>query len=133
MTRRELSAKEIAQRQQSGRKHGAYSFRQRGEDALGPVQRSRLQELKDQFTSEPGRLEYRRDLAAFLAMIVELGGANIREIVENGGNIWDSSPISKMGTYLNGLIRLLDTWPKDKSPQDITELLSGRSRDADED
>ncbi len=130
---RNLTPKDHEQKRQAARKHGAYALERRGEIALEPVQLTRLQELKQQFMTEPGRLEYRRDLAAFLAMIVELGGSNIRDIAEGGGNIWTSSPIARLGTYLNSLIRLLDSWPKDERPADITTLLSGTAHDADED
>jgi hypothetical protein len=127
MTGNRITAKGIAQRQAASRKHGAYALERRGEGALQPVQRTRLQELKEQLASEPGRLEYRRELAAFLAMIVELGGANIREIAEAGGNIWDSSPVSRLGVYLNSLIRLLDGWPKEEGERyDITDILRGK-------
>lgn len=132
MTDSELSASEIAQRQQASRTHGAYSLERRGESSLEPGGLTRLQELKQQFMSEPGRVEYRRDLAAFLALIVELGGSDIRKIAESGGNIWQSSPISRMGTYLNSLIRLLDNWPNDHQPLNLSEHIMsniGESKD----
>lgn len=128
----DLSAKGLAQRRGAARTHGAYALEHRGESALEPGQKTRLQELKEQFMSEPGRVEYRRDLAAFLALIVELGGSDIRKIAESGGNIWQSSPISRMGTYLNSLIRLLDNWPNDHQPLNLSEHIMsniGESKD----
>lgn len=112
-------------------KHGLYAIEHRGEAALSETGRTRLQELRDQFMSEPGRVEYRQELAAHIALILELGWSHMREITENGGKLWDSAPIARMGTYLNTLARLLDSWPKDSKPQDITSILEGKSHDTD--
>jgi hypothetical protein len=110
----------------NSRKHGIYALELRGENSLAPAQRSRLQELKEQFNSEPGRVEYRQELAAFLAMMLELGFSSIREIAEKGGSIWESPPVARMGVYLNALIRLLDGWPKEGGGPNILDVLRGR-------
>lgn len=109
----------------AAKKHGMYSFRRRGEEALTVYQQGRYAELKRQFDSEPGRVEYRKELAVHVAMMLEIGFWNLREIVEKGGDIWTSPPIRVMGTYLNSLQRLLDGWPKERVIQDITDLLAG--------
>ena len=134
MEKREVTAKQLAQRRKASRKHAAYALERRGESSLEPVQRTRLQELKEQLATDPGRLEYRRELAAFLALIVELGGASIREIADRGGNVWESSPISRLGIYLNSLIRLLDGWPKEDGGRvSAAQVLDAiRSKDDDE-
>lgn len=122
MKSRVRSAKGIAQSKRARITHGIYALQNTGESSLDPAQRSRLQELKDQFASEPGRVEYRRELASFLAMMIELGMSNIREIAEQGGNIWESPPVARMGVYLNALIRLMDGWPKDPASEKHTIL-----------
>lgn len=116
--------------QTSNFRHGMDALAKRGEAALSDTGLSRLQELRAQFESEPGRVEYRKELAAFIAMILELGFSNLREIADDGGNIWVSAPIRSMGTYLNTLTRLLDNWPKEDRPRDITSILEGMSREA---
>ena len=112
-------------------KHGMLAVEYRGDAALSETGRTRLQELREQFMSEPGRVEYRQELAAHIALILELGWSHMREITENGGAIWESAPIARMGTYLNTLARLLDSWPKESKPQDITSILEGKSHDTD--
>lgn len=130
MKTRVRSAKGIAQSKKAGITHGIYALQNTGESSLEPAQRSRLQELKDQFASEPGRVEYRRELASFLAMMLELGMSNIRDVAEKGGNIWESPPVARMGVYLNALIRLLDGWPKEAGNQNIIDLLKGKQNDS---
>ena len=125
------SASAIQQRQDAGYRHGAYILRDRGESALTPAGKSRLQELKEQLASEPGRIEYRRDLAAFLALMVEMATSNIREKAEEGKDIWSLSPVSRLPTYINGLIKLLDHWPKEEDDRDITAVLQGVAKDTD--
>lgn len=115
-------------------KHGLYVIRDRDESALTPAGRSRLSELRDQFMSEPGRLEYRQELAAHLALMLEVGFSHLHQVTEAGGALWEAPPIKTMGTYLNTLVRLLDGWPKDKSGmQDITAMLRGEPDDSQED
>jgi len=111
-------------------KHGAYSFQAKGEKALTEPNKSRYIELKQQFESQPGREEYRKELAAFIAMMLELGFSDIRTRAEAGRPIWDTPPVARMGSYLNTLVRLMDSWPKDK-PQhaSIIELLRGDTGD----
>jgi hypothetical protein len=121
-----LTEADRAQKQQASRTHGMYALENRGEAALDPEGRTRLQELRELFESEPGRVEYRKELAAHIALMLELGFSSVRETAERGGNIWKSSPVGRMGTYLNSLIRLIDGWPKDKGELiDVTELLRG--------
>jgi hypothetical protein len=100
---------------QADYKHGLYVVRDRDEAALTPAGRSRLQELRDQFMTEPGRIEYRQDLAAHIALMLEVGFSYIREVAEKGGVVWDTPPVKSMGTYLNTLCRLLDGWPKEQT------------------
>ena len=111
---------------QAGRKHGIYSFRDRGPDALAQDQKSLYIELRDQFKSEPGRLEFRELFAAHLAMMLELGFSDLKDQAEKGRGIWNSPPVTKMGTYVNALIRLLDSWPKEsKDKKNILDLMQG--------
>ena len=113
------------QREEAPVKHGMYVLERHGESALTPGGRSRLQELQELFRSAPGRAEYREQLAAFLALMVEMAQSHIRAEAEEGKDIWTLSPVSRLPTYVNGLIKLLDNWPKDDNTQDITDLLKG--------
>lgn len=110
----------------ASQKHGLYAFEVRGEAALSEPQRSRYLELRDQFNTTPGREEYRVELAAFIAMMIELAKGDIQARAAKGQSIWTSPPVAKMGTYINTLVRLMDNWPKDKpGPATIVELMRG--------
>lgn len=133
MAKNTMTDKARKQRIEAPFKNGMYVLRDRGESALSPVGKSRMQELKELFSTESGRLEYRRDLAVLLALMLDIGFDNIREIADRKGNIWESSPTSRMGVYLNSLMRLIDGWPKDKGFEDITTILKGEAHDKPED
>lgn len=116
---------------QNAQTHGVYSFVERGPDALAPDKRSRYSELKAQFDHEPGRIEYRRELATTLAMIVELGASDIRKQAEAGRSIWTSAPTARIGTFINALIRLLDNWPREpKGNMTILEVMKGNQNES---
>ena len=120
-----LMPHDLEQQRQAGMKskrHGIYSFRDKGEEVLEKNNRSRYIELRDQFKSSPGRVEYRQHLAAHIAMMVELGFDELRRVAENGGSIWEAPPTKRMGTYLNSLIRLLDGFPKTSGDRHTFEL-----------
>ena len=111
---------------QAGKEHGIYAFRDRGPAALDDDQRTVYIQLRDQFKSDPGRLEYREHLAAHLGMMLELGFSNIQTLAEQGRPIWESPPVARMGVYMNALIRLIDSWPKDQNkPKNIFDIMQG--------
>ena len=121
-----LSENELKQRQEAPRTHGISAFSDRGEAALTPVRNAYLSELKNRLATDQGRAEYRVDLAAALGTIVEMGFANLQEQAEAKQDIWKGGVISKLGIYVNALIRLLDNWPPDvEKPKDITNILKG--------
>ena len=128
----QLTNKDRAQKSAAAFKHGMYVIERRGEEGLTALGRSRLSELREQFMSEPGRVEYRQELAAHIALILEVGFSNLRDVADAGKSIWESTPIQRMGIYLNSLIRLLDGWPKDKSIIDITTMLRGDTDDTED-
>ena len=107
------------------KQNGLYAFRQNGEASLSKYRRGRLAELQAQFRTAPGREDYRRDLAVHVAMLLEIGFSNLRDVVEAGGSVWESPPTRMMGSWANLLARLLDNWPKEGDPMDITDLLKG--------
>ena len=113
-----------------GTTHGINAFEKRGTAALDVDKRSVYIQLRDQFKSEPGRLEYREQLAAQLAMMLELAFADMRKLAEQKRSIWTSPPVAKMGTYVNALIRLIDGWPKDQNRQtNILDIMNGAKQD----
>ena len=108
--------------------HGLYAFADKGEKALTPARHEYLKELKARLASDQGRKEYRVDLAAAIAMICELGFAQLREDVETGKDIWTGGVIKILGSYSNSLTRMLDNWPADEEkPKNIIDALRGNS------
>lgn len=131
--KKELTKDELKQRQNAGKSHGLYSFRDRGVEALDNDKRSVYIQLREQFKSEPGRLQYREDLAAHIAMMLELGFSTIRAQAEKGYPVWNSPPVARMGTYINAVIRLIDSWPKEnKDNQNILDLMNGEDDEAEQ-
>jgi len=111
-------------------KHRQNAFENRGLDALTTPQRAYYMEIRDRFHTSPGRLEYREELAACLAMLCELGFSDIRENAEKGADIWQSGVVSRLGTYINALCRLLDNWPKDAGePRNVIDVLKPRANE----
>ena len=111
-------------------KHGIYAFRDSGPKALTDAQKSRYIELRDQFKHEPGRIEYRQELAAHLATMLDLGWAEIRSKSEAGRNIWDLPVTGRMAVYMNSLIRLMDSWPKDQGTnKNILDVMTGEKNE----
>jgi len=126
-TKKQKAAQEVGR---GNKTHGIYSFQTRGPDALGPQERSYFLQIRDKFNAEPGRLEYRKDLAAMLATMLELGFADLRYKAERGYPIWTSPPVQRMGTYVNALIRLMDGWPKDQDQnKNILDLMNNGVND----
>jgi hypothetical protein len=117
------------QQREAGRKnvkHRINAFENRGSDALTTPQRAYLIELRKQFSTQPGRMEYREQLTASLAMLCELGFSHLREEAEKGNSVWNSDVTKRLGTYINSLTRLLDNWPKkDGGSRNIIDALKG--------
>jgi len=127
-----LSEKDLEQKRNAAKTHGIYAFRDRGIEALDNDQRGVYIKLRDQFKSEPGRIEYRERLAAHVAMLLELGFAHIGELAAKGYPVWKSPPVARMGTYVNALVRLMDHWPQDKNKnQTILDLMTNEIKDKD--
>jgi hypothetical protein len=108
------------------RKHGMHSVLARGEAGMTVPQKSRYIELKELFESEPGRLEYRKELTALLAEVCEQGFSQLRIDVEASKNIWTApGPLKMLAVYANSLTRLLDSWPKEGGRTNVIDMLKG--------
>lgn len=106
--------------------HGIYAFADRGEETLTPVRYEYLKELKAKLATNEGRLEYRVELAAAIALICEMGFSQLQEEIREGKNIWDGGVIRILGSYANSLQRMLDNWPPDmEKPKNIIDALRG--------
>lgn len=112
---------------QAAKKHGLYTLRDRGPAALEELERASYAELRKLFATSSGRDAIRLELATRLYTMIGIGFTELEKIADNGDSIWDAPPTRRMGTYINSLQRLLDGWPADDQPKDVTSILEGSS------
>lgn len=118
---------------QRARKHGMYSVVKNGEQAMTPPQKSRYLELKELFESEPGRAEYRVNLGALLAEIIEQGCDQLRVDASQGKNVWTTpGPLKSIGVFINSVTRLLESWPKDKHGEDPSQIIDAYRKEGEQ-
>ena len=95
-------------------KHGIIAAERGGPEALmrvDPKLVKRLSELRLLVDTEPGRREIRLELAARLALIMELGTAEISRVIERGDDVFDTPVLGRYLSFANGLHRMLRDWP----------------------
>ena len=97
----------IRQRQQAPRKHGAIAFKDSGEDALEPPQRSRLQELKEQVQDREGVLELMQDRAANAVLMCEIVTSYIAKEYKSGIPLTQIPIINRLAAFQNSAQRAL--------------------------
>lgn len=108
-----MSEAVLVQRQQASSKHLVHSFERRGTEALDPQRINRLDELRQMLSDAPGRVALRRELAARMILISEMGFAHLKQQAENGENFWESGVIRRLGSYVAESRRLLDSFEDD--------------------
>ena len=110
---------------EAGRKHGIDAMIARGSESLPRKKRSRYAELRELAESNPGREEYRIELLAHLMMLLDLGWSELIKIADDGGNVYTSPVVARMGTFVNTTVRLLDSFPKaerDSVLEDVSRI-----------
>ena len=126
-TKEEMSQEELHQRQDAPRKHGAYAFRARGEEALDKPQRSRLQELKDQVQVREGVLELMQERAANAVMICELITSQIAKELKQGVQLTEIPTMRSLPAFMNTAQRalkdLVSVMPDDRDTLDALNVL----------
>jgi hypothetical protein len=123
-----MSDAEMEQRQQAARSHGAYAFRDRGEQALEQPQRSRLEELKEQVQERDGVLQLLQERAANAVMVVEVITSHVAREVKLGVQLSDIPVLRALPAFMNTAQRalkdLIDLMPEDKDVMDIGERIA---------
>jgi hypothetical protein len=126
-TKEKMSQEELHQRQEAHRKHGAFAFRDRGEEALEKPQRSRLQELKDQVQDREGVLELMQERAANAVMMCELMTSHIAKEFKQGVKLTEISTIRSLPAFMNTAQRalkdLVSVMPDDRDTLDALNVL----------
>jgi hypothetical protein len=106
---RELTEKELQQRQLAARRHGAYAFIARGAQALDTTDRSRLAELAEYVQTKPGVLGLLQERVVNAIMLCELLENHIVAEMEQGKAITDIAATKCLHHYLNSSQRLINT------------------------
>lgn len=119
-----VSSKAFLQRQEAARKHSIHAFESRGEEALNPSKINRLRELRQLLAEDPGRIEYRLELTARMALICELGFAHLKAKADAEEDIWESGVIRRLATYVAETRRLLDSCEDELPRSSATELIA---------
>ena len=132
----EGSDAELEQRQQAARKHGAYSFQDRGKAALEKPQRSRLQEIKDHVQDRDGTLELMKENAANAMMITEMVLSHISRQAKTGVQLEKIGGLRQLPAFMNTAQRalrdLMNLLPDNQDVLDATAVLEAM-RDGQED
>ena len=95
-------------------RHGMIATARGGPGSLmqiDPKLVKRLDELRLLLDTAPGRREVRVELGARLALMCELGIAEVGRQMELEGDLFDASVVAKLNTWMNSLLKLLDKWP----------------------
>ena len=116
---------------QQSRSHGFYAFRDRGEAGLiDPKEVSKLSELRAMVKSDSGRIELKRELAARLGLLAEIGFRSLHDRYggqqarkSSAGNMWDDPVIKRLATYLNLYVRVLDSFSGEDDSNEYREEL----------
>ena len=132
---RKITAKGIAQRQQSARTHGIRAFEARGEDALDAPQRSRLEEIRERTHDRPGVTDLIKDRAARSVLIAEMAESWVQQEIEKGVPFDQIGLLKRLGTYQENarraLMALYSVLPNYSKMIDVTDVLRGGQDDID--
>ncbi len=116
----EGSEAEIKQRQQAPVKHGAYAFRDRGEQALEPSGRTRLAELREKVQDRQGVLNLLEEKAADAVLLFEIVQSYVAGEVKQGVPLGNIPAIKVLPAFFNSMERALlalnSLMPDDSAP-----------------
>ena len=120
----ELTDKELSQRQQAARLHGAHAIAARGENALDETGRAYLAELREKVQTREGVLELMQENTATAVLIRDVVTAYVKQETDAGIPLAEI-PIAKalpafFNTAQRSLRDLLAELPKGKP--DLSEL-----------
>jgi hypothetical protein len=105
--------------------HGMFSLRDSGPAKLtDPVQISRMSQLRQMAKTEPGRQEIREEITARMALICDLGYAELARQRQAGESIWDSGVIRRLATYTAETRRLLDSFQDNEAQGSASSIIA---------
>ena len=104
--------------------HGMRGLEISGPKSLDSAKYDRLSDLRRIVATHPGRQELRQELAARVALLVEIGFHELVKTHEDGKSIWESPVIGRYSTYLAELRRVLETFPADDIPASASDVIT---------
>jgi hypothetical protein len=123
----------IRQRQDAGRIHGAYGFRDRGEVALEQPQRTRLAELRELVHDRSSLLDLMQEKCADSILLFEIVQSYVSQQVKSGVLLEDIAVLNKLPAFSNSMQRFIQMvllyMPDDKDVLDIGETIAQAVRD----
>ena len=110
-----LTDKAHKQRQEASKKHGVYSVRDRGQEAMTTPQRSRLQEIKEQLETRQGVKDMMQERTSHAVLLVELASAYVAGLHRAGVPLDEIPLLKALPAFMNTAHRqirdLLDVMP----------------------
>jgi hypothetical protein len=106
----QMSEAELEQRSLAGQAHsthGAYAFRDRGEDALVPNNRTRLAELREVVQNRQGVLELMQEKCADSILLFEIIQSHVAEEVKKGKSLDNIPSLKALPAFMNSMQRAL--------------------------
>ena len=123
-----MSQEELQQRMEASKTYGVYAIRDRGEDAMTPVQKSKHAELQEQLGTRAGVIEALQDQAVNTIMLAQVAQSYCIERHRIGVPLDSISLLRALRAFWNSagraLKNYLDTLPDEKDILDIGETIA---------
>lgn len=105
----------------SGKTHGLHAVQERGPAALTiEVEQMRYRELREALRQPAAREEIKLELMARLTTMMRVGFSEMESMAQQGRDPFGAPVVGRLGTYLNLLARLLNSFPQAK-PDSLAE------------
>jgi len=119
-----LTDKELQQRQQAARTHGAHALAARGEEALDETGRSALAELREKVQTREGVLELMQERTAIACLIADVVTSYVSKEQQAGVPLTEIPIAKTLPAFYNTAGRLLKDLLAElpKGPQNLPEL-----------
>lgn len=100
---------ELEQRRRAALKHGAYAFRDHGDQALDVTGRSRMAELSEIVQTKPGVLSLLQERAVRAVMLCEILEAFVIEQQQSGKSLETILVLGKLPAFQNSAQRYIQS------------------------
>jgi hypothetical protein len=135
----EMSDAEIEQRIIAGQKratHGAYAFRDRGEEALQPSNRTRLAELREVVQDRQGVLDLMQEKCADSVLLFEIVQSHIAREIKKGRSLDNIPSVKALPAFMNSMQRalkdLISLMPSNDGAIDVDKVLKAVKHEKEE-